>query len=168
MTFFLIIGILGIVLIVVSLIVGEVLGDLFSDFDGGGVLSTPVIGSFLAAFGFGAALIDYATDLHKGTVALGGLLSGLFIGGIALLLTRSIMNMPTDEPIKSANMVGLQGTVITAIPQDGFGEVSVPFHGQIMKVSARATSPLRNGTLVRVTAVMSPTSVVVKATESEK
>jgi membrane protein implicated in regulation of membrane protease activity len=161
-TIFLIIGAIGLALVVVSLVVGEIFGDLFGDFDGGGLLSTPVIGSFLAAFGFGAALILYGTSVNNGVAALGGLGCGVVMGGIAAVMTRSVMNMPTDAPVRSSDMTGRTGTVITRIPEDGLGEVSISFHGQLMKLSARSSRTLPAGTAVTVTAVTSPSSVVVE------
>ena len=135
MTFFLLIGAVGLALVVVSLIVGEIFGDLFGDFDAGGLLSTPVIGAFLAALGFGAALILYGTPAGSGLAALGGLGCGAVIGGLAAVFTRSVMNMPTDSPVRSVDMVGSTGFVVTRIPEGGLGEVSLQFHGQQMKLA---------------------------------
>lgn len=158
---FLILGAVGLGLLVVSLLVGEVFGDLFG-FDGGGFLSLPAIGAFLAAFGFGSALILYGTSADTGVAALGGLGSGVVIGGVAGVFTRSLMNMPTDESVRSSDMVGLAGTVVTRIPDDGLGEVSVSFHGQLMKLSARSSAAVSAGKQVTVTAVISPSAVVVE------
>ena len=159
-----IIGSLGLLLVVVSLIVGEIFDSIFDafDLDGGGILSTPVIGTFLAAFGFGAALIIYTTKAGAGLSALGGLGSGLVFGGIALAMTRSLMNMPTDEPVRSSGLVGRTGTVVTRIPAEGYGEVTISYAGQSMKVNARSPEPLAAGTRILVTDVLSSSSVVVR------
>lgn len=167
MAIFLIIGAVGLGLIVFSLVVGEVFGDLFGDFDAGGILSTPAIGAFLAAFGFGAALILTSTSAGTGIAALGGLGSGIVVGGIAGFFTRSLMNMPTDASVRSSDMTGLRGTVITRIPEEGLGEVSVSFHGQLMKLSARSATAVSAGTPVTVTSVISPSSVVVEPISTE-
>lgn len=161
---YIVIGSIGLGLVVISLLLGEIFESIFDafDFDGGGILSTPVIGSFLAAFGFGAALIIYTADPGPGLSALGGLGSGLVVGGIALFMTRSLMNMPTDEPVRSSGLVGRTGSVVTRIPEDGYGEISVTYAGQYMKVSARAPEAIPAGTRVVVTDVTSASSVVVK------
>jgi hypothetical protein len=158
---FLILGAVGLGLLVMSLLIGEVFGDLFG-FDGGGFLSLPAIGAFLAAFGFGSALILYSTSADAGISALGGLGSGVVIGGIAGVFTRSLMNMPTDESVRSSDMVGITGTVVTRIPDDGLGEVSVSYLGQLMKLSARSSAAVSAGKQVTVTAVISPSAVVVE------
>ena len=161
---YIVIGSIGLALVVISLAIGEIFDSVFDafDIDGGGIFSTPVIGSFLAAFGFGAALIIYTADPGPGVSALGGLGSGLLIGGIALLMTRNLMNMPTDDPVKTSGLVGRTGSVVTRIPADGYGEISVTYAGQYMKVSARAPEPIPAGVRVVVTDVTSASSVVVR------
>lgn len=161
MTVFLIIGAIGLGLILISLILGEVLEGMFEGIEAGGVLSTPVIGAFLAAFGFGAALILYGTDAGSGISALGGLGSGVVVGGLALAITRNLMSMPTDDPVRSTDLVGVSATVVTRIPEGGLGEVSLVHRGQLMKMGARSTESIVAGAAVTVVVVTSPSSVVV-------
>jgi len=165
MTAFLIIGGVGLAIVLASLVLGEFLEGVFEGADAGGVLSTPVIGAFLAAFGFGAALILYSTDSSMAPAALGGLVSGGVVGGLAMLITKNLMSMPTDEPVRSADLVGQKATVVTPIPANGLGEVSLVFRGQMMKMSARSGEAVSAGMSVKVTAVTSPSSVVVEPNE---
>lgn len=164
LTAFLVIGAVGLAIIVLSLVVGGVLDGLFGLFDvdiGGGVFSAPVIGSFLAAFGFGAALIMFATDGNATIGALGGLASGGVIGAIALVMMRTLMDMPTDETVTTQGLEGTAGIVITPIPADGYGEVTIRHHGEQRKYNARAASALPVGAQVQVTAVLSASAVLV-------
>jgi hypothetical protein len=164
-TAFLVIGAVGLALVLLSLVLGEVLEGVFGAMDidaGGGVFSAPVLGSFLASFGFGAALIMFATGAGATVGALGGLASGLVIGGIALLMMRSLVNMPTDETVTTSGLAGSPGVVITAIPLDGFGEVTIRHHGSQNKYNARAGEAIAAGTPVRVTAVLSASAVQVE------
>lgn len=165
---YIVIGSIGLALLVISMAVGEIFDSVFDafDIDGGGILSTPVIGAFLAAFGFGAALIIYTADPGPGVSALGGLASGMSVGAVALFMTRSLMNMPTDDPVKSSGLVGRTGTVVTRIPAEGLGEISVTYAGQNMKVSARAAEPIPAGVRVVVTDVTSSSSVVVRRADT--
>lgn len=166
MTGFLVIGAVGLAVVLGSLVIGDFLEGLFDGFDvGAGVFSAPVIGSFLAAFGFGASLIMTATGIGAAGGALGGLASGLVIGALALLMTRALMDMPTDAPVRTADLVGSTGVVITPIPHGGFGEVSLTHAGQITKLSARAAQPVAAGTTVVVTQVTSSSSVLVRAAD---
>ena len=167
MTAFLIIGAVGLGVVLITLVLGDLLDGVFEAFDadiGGGVFSAPVVGSFLAAFGFGAALIMYATGVGAAAGALGGLASGAVIGGVALFFTRSLMNMPTDDSMDTNDLVGQPGTVITRIPAEGLGEVTIRHLGQQHKKYARAAQPVPAGTAVVVTQVLSTSSVMVPAT----
>jgi hypothetical protein len=163
---FIIVGVVGLLLLLVSLFLGDVLdGALdFLDLDTGGFLSGPAIGAFLAAFGFGAAVISYNSDWGTGASALGGVGVGFVIGGVVGMATRGLMRMPTDAPLRAADLVGANGTVVTRIPETGFGEITLVHAGQFMKLSARADGSLREGTPVIVTSVLSSTSVVVMPT----
>lgn len=165
MTGFLVIGAVGLAVVLASLVLGDLLEGAFGGLDadfGGGVLSAPVLGSFLAAFGFGAALIMYSTGVGASVGALGGLLSGAVVGGIALTMMRALVNMPTDASMDSADLVGVPGTVVTPIPPGGFGEITVRHLGQLHKLNARAGEALEAGTSVEVTAVLSTSSVMVQ------
>lgn len=169
MTGFIVIGVVGLAIVLASLLLGDILEGLFDAFDadfGHGVFSAPVIGSFLAAFGFGAALVMTATGIGAAGGALAGLASGGVIGALALLMTRSLMHMPTDPTMRSADLVGSTGVVITPIPAEGLGEVSLTYAGQITKLSARASAPISSGTTVVVTQVASSSSVVVRPADA--
>lgn len=162
---FIVIGAVGLALVLLTLVLGEVFEGIFGGFDieaGGGMLSGPVLGAFLASFGFGAALIVYTTGAGAALGALGGLLSGLVVGGIVLAMMRSLVNMPTDETVNTSSLTGASGVVITAIPEDGFGEVTIRHHGSQHKYNARSFTPVRAGTSVTVTAVLSASAVQVE------
>jgi membrane protein implicated in regulation of membrane protease activity len=161
---FIVIGSVGLAIVLGSLILGDILDGIFSAFDldfGGGILSGPVLGSFLASFGFGAALIMISTGAGATAGAFGGLASGAVVGGVALVMMRQLMNMPTDSPMDAADLVGATGNVITRIPAEGFGEVTIRHLGQPQKLNARALEPIEAGASVQVTAVLSTSSVMV-------
>jgi membrane protein implicated in regulation of membrane protease activity len=167
-TTFIVIGALGLVVLVASLLLGEVLDGVFDslegafDVDAGGVLSGPVLGAFLAAFGFGGALTMSALGVGVLAGVGGGLAGGLVVGALATLIVRSVMRMPTDATPRSADLVGATATVITPIPAGGLGEITLTHLGQYTKLGARCHQPVAAGTAVVVTAVTSSTSVVVR------
>lgn len=167
---FLTIGIIGLAIVLLSLLLGDLLDGVFDAFDvefAGGVFSTPVIGSFLAAFGFGAALTMYGAGVGATGGAFAGLASGIAIGGIALVMTRSLMHMPTDHTPAASDNVGAHGTVVTTIPEGGYGEVSLRAHGQVEKYNARGTAAIGAGQAVEVVEVLSASSVLVRPVEAE-
>ncbi len=170
MTAFIVIGMVGLAIVLLTLVFGELLDGLFGAFDvdaGGGVFSAPVIGSFLAAFGFGAALLMFSTDVGATVGALGGLASGAVVGGFALLMMRSLMTMPTDETVTTRGLEGASAIVITPIPEDGYGEVTIRHHGEQRKYNAQATDALPVGARVEVTAVISASAVIVAAVDAD-
>lgn len=163
MTGFLVVGGLGLGLVVVALVLGDFFDGLLPDvsLDGGSLLSTEVVGSFLAAFGFTAALLAGPGGFVAWAAALGGLGAGLGVGFAAFSFSRSLLNMPTDPTPRTRDLVGRIGTVVTRIPDAGLGEVVVAAGGQRHKLNARAQGPIAAGTTVVVVDVASPTSVVV-------
>jgi membrane protein implicated in regulation of membrane protease activity len=162
---FIVIGVVGLVIVLASLILGEIFDGLFDALDldaGSGLFSAPVIGSFLAAFGFGAALTMFSTGIGAVGGSLAGLGSGAVIGGAALMMTRALINMPTDDPVRTSDLVGRTAIVVTPIPENGMGEVSLTHAGHVMKLSARGPGMIPAGTTVIVETVTSSTSVMVK------
>jgi hypothetical protein len=171
MTAFIVIGAVGLAVVLLSLMLGEVLDGVFGAFDlefGGGIFSAPVLGSFLAAFGFGAALIMFATGAGATAGALGGLGGGAVVGGLALLMMRSLIGMRTDETVTTSGLEGAKGLVITRVPEGGYGEVTVRHHGKQHKYNARASEVLASGTAVVVTGVLSSSAVLVERADGHE
>lgn len=156
MVVFLLLGILGLSLLLLSMVFDGVL-DVF---DGDGLLSAPAIAAFVTSLGFVGALAAYA-GLGPVYSTLIGAGSGMGVGLLVSLLARSAQNMSTDATPSSASFVGLNGSVVTAIPAAGFGEISLSVGGQPVKLAARCDQPVPAGVEVRVVSVLSPTSVVV-------
>jgi len=168
-TVFTVIGGVGLLIVLTTLLVGELFDGLFGALDidaGGGVFSAPVIGSFLAAFGFGAALIMTSTGASARLSALGGLASGLVVGGVALAMMRTLMRMPTDATVTTRGLEGTPGVVITPVPAHGYGEVTIRHHGEQRKYNAMADEDLPVGTRIQVTGVLSSSAVVVAPANS--
>lgn len=168
MTAFIAIGAVGLLVVLVSLLLGDLIDGVFDAFDldfGGGIFSAPVLGSFLAAFGFGAALIMFGTGTNATLGALGGLASGAVVGGLALTMMRALIDMPTDETVTTSGLEGVSGVVITRIPDDGYGEVTIRHHGKQHKYNARALAALPAGAQIRVTAVLSTSAVMVETAD---
>lgn len=164
MTALLVIGTVGLLLVLVTLLFGDVLDGVLDWIDldaGGGLFSVPVIGGFLAALGFGGALAMTTFGVGLGAALALGLLAGVVTAGVTWRFTRAVMTMATDATPRHTELVGKTGVVLTRVPDGGLGEVRVAYLGQQLKLSARADEPLPAGREVVVVAVTSPTSVVV-------
>lgn len=157
-TVFMVIGVAGLVLLLVSLLVGD-LFDGALDVLAGDVFSSAVIGAFVAATGFGAAAVQGAVGT---AVALPvGLVTGAAFASFAWWLTRLLRDGSSDSTPTTDDTIGRDGRVISQIPADGLGVVDILLGGHTVRLNARAEHPLEPGTAVHVTGVLSPTSVTV-------
>jgi membrane protein implicated in regulation of membrane protease activity len=158
-TAFLVIGAVGVVLLIVSLAVGEIFEGVF-DALGGDLLSGASVAAFLGALGFVGAIVLEATG-RTGWAIAAGLAAGLVVGALAGWLTLSLTRGGDDSTVRSGSLVGREATIVNAVPTDGYGEISVVASGHITKLNARSDRPLPAGTPVTITAVLSATSVQV-------
>jgi len=160
---FLILGIAGVMVLLVSLILGDLL-DSALHFDGldSEVFSTSVIAAFVGAFGFGGVAVHEFTD-SVWLASLVGLVAGSLAGWGAVALTRWLKRAETGQALRSDHLVGAEARVITDIPEGGFGEIRIGTH----KRAARAELPIPAGTPVWVSGVLSPTAVEVRPTADE-
>ncbi len=159
MTTYLAIGAVGVALLAVSLVLGDLLDGAF-DALAGDVFSTAVIGGFVAAFGFGGALA-LAWGAPGLVAAPVGVAAGTGFGWFAWWLTRLVKDGGSDHTPSVADTMGREGRVLSPIPLDGFGSVRVMVGGHTMQLNARAYAELEAGTVVHVTGVLSPTAVSV-------
>lgn len=161
MTVLLVLGGIGVVTLLLGLVVGEV--DLDVDL-GPDWLSLPALAALVGAFGFvGAAVLSFGAPVP---VALGaGTIAGIALAAAATRLVRGLIDMPTDGPVRTADMVGRAGRVVTALTADRSGEVLVRHAGQQLKVAARAEETLAVGAEVVVVEVLSPTFVRVESSD---
>jgi membrane protein implicated in regulation of membrane protease activity len=158
---FLIIGAVGVVLLALSLLGGELLSFLHL---GDGPVSLEVVTGFLGAFGFAGAIAAEVT----GSPVLGGvagLAAAVPTAWLALRLSRAARTMRTDATPRRQDLVGTLGVIVTPVPSGaGFGEVRVVLGGQPVKLYARAQRPIAAGAQVFVVEAPSDTSVVVEET----
>ena len=170
MTTFLIIGAVGLGLLLVSLVIG----DLLDGFLGGALdadwFSTAAIGGFVSAFGFGSAIAHGPLYLTTPAAIAVGAVVGAGFAWFALWLTRLLKEEHTDAVPSGDATVGLDAAVITTIPAGGFGVVRVALGGHTVTYTAKAPDldePITPGTPVLVTGVLSPTAVTVAPTWRE-
>lgn len=159
MTTFVVLGSIGLLVLVVSLVLGEFLDGVLDGL-GDGWFSTASLGGFLTAFGFSAALADSAEVATPVTIAL-GVGAGVAIGAFAGWLTRMVRNGGTDSTPQTRDIIGYDGTVVSTIPADGFGVVTVRMGGHLLRLNARAAVPIEPGTAITVVDTLSPTAVSV-------
>ncbi len=163
MTVFLAIGVIGVVLLLVALVIGDQFDGVLDALGGGEWFTGAALAGFLGGVGFVGAGVLAVTD-NTWLAAVGGLLAGLALGVAVGWVTLRLRNSGEDGTPSSASLVGLIGTVVNDIPTDGYGVISVVNAGHLTRLNARCAEPLPSGTPVTVTDVLSPTSVKVVPT----
>ena len=159
MTVFLVVGLVGLALLALSLVLGDVL-DGALDVLAGDAFSSAVLGAFIAATGFGGAAAQ-GFGVATAIALPVGLAAGLVFGSFAWWFTRLIRDGGSDATLTIDDTIGREGRVVTAVPADGFGVVNILIGGHTMRLNAKADHPLDPGTQVHVTSVLSPSAVTV-------
>ena len=166
MTTFLVLGGAGIVLVVLSLLLGDVLeGVLHLDALDNDLFSVSTLAAFIGSLGFGGA-IGLALSGSLPIALATGLVVGLVAAFGALRLTRALRRDDATS-FSADSLIGHTATVITAIPSNGYGEVRLSVGGHVRKYAARCARPVDAGETVWVSAVVSPTAIAVTPLERD-
>ncbi|GAA4817348.1 hypothetical protein ACFQ0K_08855 [Nocardioides caeni] len=157
MSIYVVLGIAGLVVLALSLLVGDLLDGAWDALEADWI-STAAIGGFVSAFGFAGAAADGADLATPLTLAIAGG-SGVVVAWFAWWLTRLVKDGPSDGTVSISDAVGLRAQVITSIPGEGYGVVRVNVGGHTLQLNASAALPIEAGREVDVTGVLSPTAV---------
>ncbi|QNP68254.1 hypothetical protein IAG44_01395 [Streptomyces roseirectus] len=160
MTWFLGLGMAGVVLLVLSLVLDGVLDGLFD-----GWLSLPVIAGFVSMLGFCGAIVMGTTGLGAVGATAVGVPAGAVTGWLAYRLSRTLLNDRAGAAPRDDDLIGAAGCVVTAIPADGYGEVLVRLAGQPVKLAARSPAPVPRGAEIWEERTLSQTAVSVRPVE---
>ena len=159
--FFLVMGIVGIVVVLAALLLGDVIDGIFDiDFLGGDLFSIAGLAAFIGAFGFGGYISLALINLVWLATVVGLVAGGLAAWG-ATSLTRWLKRSENAASFRTESVLGASGKVITDIPVDGFGEVRIHGYSGTHKWAARSSRPLAAGVEVWVSGIVSPTALEV-------
>lgn len=156
---FLLIGIIGAVLLLISLL----LDGVFDFFDfGDGPLSLTTIAAFTTIFGF-ASFGFVGAGLSTQLAALFGAGAGVIGGAVSWWLARTLRDDTSNTAVSTTTLVGSEAHVVLAIPGgSGVGEISLSRHGERLSLTATSAEPVLRGEQVKIVATLTPTSVVVE------
>lgn len=158
---FLIIGVVGLLLMILSSLVGDLLDGLF-DAMPGGLFNGTVVFSFVAAFGFGGALAMSMFDAEMPAAIGAGTLAGAVIGLGAYGFMRFLQSSEDPAGLTGPSaVVGKSAVVITPAKAGNYGEVSMTINGHPEKRSFLCDEDTVRGQRVIVEASLSSTSVKV-------
>jgi hypothetical protein len=173
---FLGIGFLGLVLIILQAIFGIFVGhdgdasasdnvDMSGGHGGGAsIVSIKTVSAMLLGFGFGGAILE-KNGFSMGISALGGLGTGVLIGGAYFALMNSLYRLRSDGTSVLSDAVNHSGTVYLSIPGNisGAGEIQVAFGGRLQNIRAYTSGQgLPTGTAVRVIALHGDQALLVE------
>lgn len=173
MTIFLIIGGLGFLFLLFSLLVGDVFDALGMDFNldashDFGIFDSRVIAVFLTAFG-GFGVI--AATLGWGAVgsSLFGLLGGLVFGAIVFYFGKLLYSQQSSSSVSNEDLLGRTAQVIVNIKPDQLGQISCNIGEERVEKLARTLNgeELKAGQLVRIESIGSD-SVIVSVDNGER
>ena len=164
---FLVIGAIGVGILAVALLGGEIASVLHAG--GDGLIPLEAVAGFLGALGFAGAISAEVLDARTpGPIAVSAAVAAVVAfaaGWLALRFSNAARDMPTDATPTRQHLIGTLGVVVTAVPAGaGYGEVRIRLGGQPVKLNARADQALPAGTPIFVVAAPTDTSVVVEAT----
>lgn len=170
MGWFLGLGIAGIVLLALSLVFDGVLEGLFDGvgvLDGlfDGLLSLPVIAGFVSMLGFSGVIAMGTMGVGAVGATAIGTPAGLATGWLVYRLSRVLLGDRSGAAPRDEDLLGASGSVVTAIPADGYGEVLVNLAGQRVKLAAKSPAPVARGAEVWVEGTLSQTAVFVRPVE---
>lgn len=154
---FLAIGIVGGVLLLISLVLDGIFDVL--DF-GDGPLSLTTIAAFTSIFGF-TAFACTGAGMSGASASLLGALAGVVGGALAWWLSRLIRGAESSTAISGDELVGSEASVVLGIPAGGLGEVALIRHGERVSLSATSETALPRGSRVRIERIITATSVSV-------
>ena len=112
-----------------------------ADVHGGGpsFFSIRSMAVFLTSFGAVGAIANRYMKVESALISsLLGIMGGVIMSGVYLLAMRMIYSQQASSLIEDRDLVGVEGRVTVAIPENGIGEVSCAIAAQGARRMARA------------------------------
>ncbi len=164
---FAIIGGIGFVFLLVSLVVGDIFEAVGFDLDAGdsgldfGFLDSRVLAVFITAFGgFGAIGVQIGFGAIGSSLI--GLLGGVIFGGIVSLFGRFLIGQQASSSVTDDDLIGKTAQVAVGIKQGQVGQISVRIGDERVEKIARSKDgeEIKVGAIVRVAAVAGDSVIV--------
>ena len=169
---FLIIAGIGFVILLLSLVVGDLFDSFGGDtgldagLDAHGFLDSRAISVLITAFGgFGA--IGIQTGLGLVASSLIGLAGGVVLGGLVSVFARFLYKQQSSTTVSSTQLIGRTAQVIVPIAPGSLGQVSCRIGEERVEKLARSKNNLeiKVGELVRVDEIAGDSLIVSPYTE---
>lgn len=172
-TVFLIIGAIGFLFLLLSLLVGDLFEAIGFDFGldtshDFGIFDSRVIAVFLTAFG-GFGLIGATLGFGSIVSTFFGLLGGFFFGAIVFYFGKLLYNQQSSSSVSENDLLGRTAQVTVSIKPDQLGQISCLIGEERVEKLARTANgeEIKAGQLVRIERIGSD-SVIVSADDGER
>jgi NfeD-like C-terminal, partner-binding len=167
LTLFVVIGGIGFVFLLISLVVGDIFEAVGFDLNAGdsgldfGFLDSRVLAVFITAFGgFGAI----GAQMGYGAVvcSLIGLLGGVIFGGVVSLFGRFLIGQQASSSVTDSDLVGRTAQVTVAIKSGEIGQITARIGDERIDRIARSADgeEIKIGTMVTVAAIAGDSVIV--------
>jgi len=173
MTIFLVIGAIGLLFLLVSLVVGDVFEAMGFDFglDAShdfGIFDSRVIAVFLTAFG-GFGSIGTTLGYSAFGSSLFGLLGGAAFGAVVFYFGKLLYDQQSSSSVSTENLIGRTAQVVVAIKPGSVGQISCRIGEERVEKLARTTGgeEIKAGQSVRIESIGGD-SVIVSIESDER
>lgn len=166
---FAIIGGVGFLFLLISLVVGDVFEAVGFDLDGGadggtdfGLLDSRVLAVFLTAFGgFGVIAAQNGYGAIGSSVV--GLVGGVLFAAVVSVFGRFLISQQASSTVTDDDLVGRTAQVTVAIKSGSVGQITAKIGDERVEKIARAKdgAEIAAGTIVKVDAVVGDAIIVV-------
>lgn len=165
---FAIIGGIGFLFLLISLVVGDVFEAVGFDLDGGatgtdfGLLDSRVIAVFLTAFG-GFGVIAAQNGFGAVGSSIAGLLGGLVFAGVVSVFGRFLIGQQASSSVSDETLLGRTAQVTVAIKPGAVGQITAKIGDERVERIARAKdgAEIATGSIVKVESVIGDAVIVV-------
>ncbi|MBI1744897.1 hypothetical protein HYR54_17780 [Candidatus Acetothermia bacterium] len=164
---FFVLALVGFVFLVISMFFfgHDVEAGADADVHGGGpsFFSIRSMAVFLTSFGAIGAIANHYFPARNATALISsllGVMGGVIMSSVYLLAMRMIYSQQASSLIEDRDLVGVEGRVTVAIPENGIGEIACAIGTQGARRLARARQAISEGAIVRVKEVHGDTVVV--------
>ena len=166
---FAIIGGVGFLFLLISLVVGDVFEAVGFDLDGGadggtdfGLLDSRVIAVFLTAFG-GFGVIAAQNGLGAVGSSIAGLIGGIVFAAVVSVFGRFLIGQQASSSVSDEDLVGRTAQVTVTIKPGAVGQITAKIGDERVERIARAKDgrEMATGSIVKVDSVVGDSVIVV-------
>lgn len=164
---FAIIGGVGFVFLIASLVLGDIFEMFGADADIGGdghdfgLFDSRVIAVFITAFG-GFGMIGTWSGLGPVASSLLGLLGGVIFGGVISAFGRFLVGQQSSTSVTDDDLIGRTAQVTVTIKPGELGQITTRIGDERVEKLARTSSDeeIKTGSIVKVAAIAGDSVIV--------